>query len=212
MHILVIGASQGIGLETVKALLADGHAVRALARSANRIAINDQQLEKRDGDALDPGDISRALDGIDAVVQSLGVAMSLNAVMSGTTLFSRATRILVDAMRQKGPKRLICVTGMGAGDSRGRIGFPYDGLMFPIFLKRIYDDKDVQERMVKDSGLDWTIARPGVLISTPVAGSYRALTNPSDWKMQKIARADVARFIADEIRDGKFIGKTPLII
>jgi uncharacterized protein YbjT (DUF2867 family) len=210
--ILVIGASQGIGFEAVRALLADGHRVRAFSRSAARIEINDPNLEKFPGDALSKADISRALGGVDAVVLTLGVPMTFQAMLSGTTLFSRATRILVDLMAGQGPKRLICVTGLGAGDSRGRFGILYDGVMFPLVLKRIYDDKDIQERIVRDSGLDWTIARPGVLVSAPVTGSYRALDDPKDWEFKTIARADVGRFIADEIRSGAFIHKTPLII
>lgn len=212
MRSLVIGASQGIGLETVKALLADGHRVRAFARSASKIALEHPQLEKVDGDALDRASVSKALEGIDVVVQTLGVAMSFAALTRGTELFSRATRILVDLMREQGPKRLVCITGIGAGDSRGHFGILYDGLMFPLMLKRIYDDKDVQERMIKDSGLDWTIARPGILVSGPVTGHYRALTDPRQWQFKTVARADVARFIADEVRDGAFRCKTPLII
>jgi short chain dehydrogenase len=38
--VLIIGASRGIGLETVKAALEAGHSVRALARSARRIPID----------------------------------------------------------------------------------------------------------------------------------------------------------------------------
>ena len=210
--VLVIGASQGIGLEAVKLLLADGHSVRALARTASRIPINDPNIEKISSDALNKGDVARALEGMDAVILTLGVPMNFNTMLSGTTLFSRATRVLVDLMNQHGPKRLICVTGLGAGDSRGQFGVLYDGVMFPIFLKRVYDDKDIQERIVRDSNLDWTIARPGVLVSAPVTGRYRALDDRKDWDFKTIARADVARFLADEIRDNRFIRKTPLII
>lgn len=210
--VLVIGASSGIGLETVKTLLADGHRVRAMSRHASRISIEDPALEKRDGDALDKDAVADALQGCEAVVQTLGVAMGLDTIIGGTTLFSRATRILVDLMRERGPRRLIAVTGLGAGDSRGHFGILYDGLMFPVVLKRMYDDKDVQERIIRDSGLDWTIARPGILVSGPVTGRYRALNNPSDWEFKTIARADVARFLADELRDGRFIRQTPLVI
>ncbi len=72
--ILVIGASQGIGLETVKAGLVAGHDVRAFARSAAGIAITDARLVKIPGDALSRSDIDKALNGVDAVIQSLGVA------------------------------------------------------------------------------------------------------------------------------------------
>ena len=96
-------------------------------------------------------------------IQSLGAPKTALAVLAGTTLFSKATRILIDAMRAAGVRRLVTVTGMGAGDSRGHGGFLYDAVMFPLVLKRIYDDKDVQEQMIRASGLEWTIARPGLL-------------------------------------------------
>ena len=112
-RVLVIGASRGIGLETVKALLARGLDVRALARSATHLAIDDPRLEKVDGDALDPATVERALAGIDAVIQSLGVSFSPQTMLKGTTLFSRATRVLVDAMRAKGVKRLRRRDGCG---------------------------------------------------------------------------------------------------
>ena len=135
--VLVIGASRGIGLETVKALLAAGHRVRALARAASNIAISDERLEKLDGDALDTSTVERALDGVDAVVQTLGVSFGPDTIFKGTTLFSRATRVLVDAMQAKGVKRLLVVTGAGAGDSRGRLGLVYDAVIFPLVLKRV---------------------------------------------------------------------------
>jgi hypothetical protein len=77
----------------------------------------DPKLEKLDGDALDQHTIERALVGVDAVIQTLGVSPTPELILSGTRLFSVATRILVDAMTTI--KRLICVTGLGAGDSRG---------------------------------------------------------------------------------------------
>jgi uncharacterized protein YbjT (DUF2867 family) len=210
--VLVIGASRGIGLETVKALLAAGHRVRAFARRATPIPIDDPRLEKIDGDALDRTMIERALDGVDAVIQSLGVSFSPETVIRGTTLFSRATRVLVDAMRVKGVKRLIVVTGGGAGDSRGHIGFLYDSLIFPLLLKRVYDDKDVQEQMVRASGLDWTIARPGGLTNGPATGRYQVLTDPGTWRGGFVSRKDVADFLAKQVADRTYVGKTPLLI
>lgn len=210
--VLVIGASSGVGLETVKALLAAGHNVRALARTATRIAIDDARLEKTDASALDADSVAQALDGVDAVIQALGVDFGPEAVLKGTTLFSRSTRILVDAMRTKGVKRLVAVTGFGAGDSRGHGGLLYDAFLFPLVLKRVYDDKDVQEQMIKASGLDWTIARPGVLGSGKATGRYRVLTEPETWRAGYIARADVAGFLAKEVTARDYVGKTPVLI
>ena len=210
--VLVIGASHGIGLETVRAALRVGHSVRALARSAANIPIQDANLDKVSGNALDPDTIRNVLREIDVVIQALGVDFSPRLIFEGTRLFSDSTRILVDAMKAAVVKRLIAVTGLGAGDSRGRGGLLYDAVVFPLLLKRVYDDKDVQEWIVRSSGLDWTIVRPGLLKDRPATGSYRVLAAPRDWRFGAISRADVADFLVRQVDDRTLIGTTPLLI
>jgi putative NADH-flavin reductase len=210
--VLIIGASRGIGLETVKAALLAGHSVRALARSAASIPIQNPALEKTPGNALDSSTIRGTLESVDAVVQTLGVDIASRSIFERTTLFSQSTRILVDAMKIAGVKRLIAVTGLGAGDSRGHGGIIYDLVVFPLLLKRVYGDKDVQEWIIGSSGLDWTIVRPGLLTNRPATGRYRILTAIEDWRFGVISRADVADFIVRQIDDRKLIGATPLLI
>jgi putative NADH-flavin reductase len=117
--VLIVGASRGTGLETVKFALQAGHQVRALARS-ERVPVSHPDLEKIVGDALDASTIKHALAGVDLVIQTLGVDFSPEIILRGTRLFSMATRILVTAMEHTGVKRLICVTGLGAGNSRNK--------------------------------------------------------------------------------------------
>ena len=210
--VLIIGASRGIGLETVKAALRGHHKVRALARSAASIPIENTALEKVSGNALDSDTIRNALEGVDVVMQTLGVDISLRAVIEPTTLFSKSTRILVDAMKVAGVNRLVAVTGLGAGDSRGHGGILYDWIAFPLLLKRVYDDKNVQEWIIRSSGLDWTIVRPGLLTSGPATGRYRVWSVPQEWRFGVISRPDVADFLVRQVDDRTFIGATPLLI
>lgn len=212
--VLVIGASQGIGLETVKLALAQGHRVRAFARSAATMAAEGEGLERFAGDARDATAVARALEGMEVVIQSLGAGEKgrPTVLLTGTDLFSAATRILIDAMKAGGVRRLLAVTGLGAGDSRGRGGLLYDAIAFPLFLKRIYDDKDVQEQMIRASGLDWTIVRPGLLTGGLATGQVRALTDPKEWTMGPVRRADVADFLLREAFERRFLQQTPLLI
>ena len=210
--LLIIGASRGIGLETVRAALRAGHRVRALARSAASMPIQDANLDTVSGDALDRDTIRDALQDVDVVIQTLGVNFAPKLIFEGTTLFSDSTRILVDAMKVAGVKRLIAVTGLGAGDSRGHGGFIYDAVVFPLLLKRVYDDKDVQEWIIRSSGLDWTIVRPGLLRNRPATGRYRVLTASKDWQFGAISRSDVADFLVEQIDDRTLVGTTPLLI
>lgn len=214
-RILIIGASNGIGLETVKAILAESHTARAFARTATHIDIDHARIEKIDGDALDKAAVTAALADCDAVVQSLGVALSPATILSGTRLFSNATRLLVDAMEANGPKRLIVVTGLGAGDSRDALG-PVYRAAFELSLRRIYDDKDVQEMIVRRSSLDWTILRPGFLTRSgqpgPLDRSCRVLVERDDFRAGSIGRSEVAAFIARHWNDPAYLHKTPVLV
>jgi uncharacterized protein YbjT (DUF2867 family) len=78
-------------------------------------------------------------------------------------------------------------------------------------LGRAYDDKDVQEQIIRRSGLDWVIVRPVILTNGPKTGTYRTLTEPRDWRCGFISRADVADFMVKQIDDDRFLGKTPVL-
>ena len=208
--LLVIGASKGIGLKSVKQALDAGHDVRAFARSANRIEISHTRLQKFQGDALNLPDVERALDGIDVVFQTLGVAPAPGFIFRPTTLFSEATRLLVPAMEKLGVRKLIALTGFGAGDSRDRISCPQK-LPFKLIFGRVYDDKSVQERVIKNSDLDWTIVRPVVLTNGRKTGHYQILSDPEEWRNGLISRSDVADFLIKLIDDETYLRKAPVI-
>lgn len=209
MRILIIGASKGIGLETTRQALAAGYDVRALARSAAAIPISNSKLEKVQGDALNQQDVEAALAGVDTVIVTLGVG--LRDLFKPVRLFSEATRVLIAAMKDKSVNRLICITGFGAGDSQASIA-PLQRIPFKIVFGRAYDDKSRQEKLIKESGLDWTIARSGVLVNGPKTGRYKVLRDKSEWRNGIIARANVADFLVKQIEDRSLIGAAPVLV
>ena len=114
-------------------------------------------------------------------------------------------------MKNSGVKRLICVTGIGAGDSKGHGGFFYDSIFLPFLLRTIYADKDRQESLIKASLVDWTIVRPGFLTNGPFTERYRVLTDLSGVTAGKISRADVAHFMLKELQSKHYLRQTPLL-
>jgi uncharacterized protein YbjT (DUF2867 family) len=77
---------------------------------------------------------------------------------------------------------------------------------------RVYDDKDVQERIVRRSKLEWVIVRPVILTDGSKTNAYRALADPRDWTCGFISRADVADFLIKQIEDDAFLHKTPVLM
>src|SRR5512143_903307 len=100
--LLVIGASRGIGLETVKAALLGGHSVRALARSAANVPIQNAALDKISGNALDSATIRNARHAATVVVHAVRVSIAPRALFEPTTPCSQSARILVDAITAAG--------------------------------------------------------------------------------------------------------------
>lgn len=207
MKLLVIGASRGIGLVLVRQALEAEHEVTALLRKPATFEVKHPKLNVAKGDILDSASISSAVMGQDAVCVTIGIKVTRKPV----TIFSKGGKIVVEAMKNSNCKRLIVVTGIGAGDSKGHGGFLYDKLFTPLFLKTIYEDKERQEAIVRESGLDWVIVRPGFLTNGPRTGQYRALTDLKGVKAGKISRSDVADFILREAVEMKYKHQAPLL-
>jgi uncharacterized protein YbjT (DUF2867 family) len=205
--ILVLGATGGTGRLIVSRALARGHQVTALVRSPEK-ASDLKGAKLVVGDARDEKALREALRGQDAVVSALGTPAS---PFHEVTLLSTSTRALVDAMKLEHVSRLVCITGIGAGDSAGHGGFLLDRLIFPLLLRKVYADKNRQEAIVADSGLDWAVVRPSVLNDKPGRDKVRALTDLSDFHGGSISRHDVASFVLDQVRANTWLHRSPLI-
>ena len=79
------------------------------------------------------------MNGCDAVVSSLGTGLSPFREVS---LLTVATGAMVTAMTRNGVRRLVCISGLGVGYSRGHGGFVFDRLVLPLLLSHAYKDKD----------------------------------------------------------------------
>ncbi len=205
--ILVLGATGGTGRLIVSQALARGYDVSALVRSPEK-GSDLKGAKVIVGDARDETALREALKGRDAVVSALGTPAS---PFREVTLLSTATHALVSAMRIEQVSRLVCITGIGAGDSAGHGGFLFDNLIFPLLLRKVYADKNRQETIVRDSGLDWVLVRPSVLTDKPSRDTIRALTDLSDFHGGTISREDVARFVLDQLRADAWLHRSPLI-
>jgi putative NADH-flavin reductase len=207
VKILIIGATGGTGRQLIEQALAAGHDVTALVRNPKKIHARHERQRVVQGDVLDFNSLDLAVAGQDAVLSSLGT----KSVFETVTIFSEGTTNLLKAMTKHDVRRLVCITGIGAGDSRGHGGFFYDRIILPIVLKRIYDDKDRQETLIRNSDRDWIIVRPGFLTNGPPTGSYRVLIDLTGVSVGRISRADVAAFMLAQLNSDRYLRQTPVV-
>jgi uncharacterized protein YbjT (DUF2867 family) len=206
-NILVLGATGGTGRLIVSEAQARGYNVTALVRSAEKAGdLAGARLVT--GDARDANALRVALEGQDAVVSALGTPAS---PLREVTLLSSATRALVEAMKAEQVSRLVAITGIGAGDSRGHGGFAFDRLIYPLLLRHVYADKNRQEAIVRASGLDWVLVRPAVLNDKRGRGDVQALEDLSRFHGGTISREDVAKFVVAQVESDQWLGRSPLI-
>jgi putative NADH-flavin reductase len=205
MKILVLGASQGTGALCVKSALAKGHAVTAFARTPAKLDVTHPALTKVAGDFHDAAAVRGAVVGQDAVIISVSPT-SLGAMKETPDYFSRGTTYCIDAMKELGVRRLVVLTAHGVGESQPVASWFQRTFLIGALLKGFFLDHDVQERLTRESGLDFVIARPTRLTNGKAKGKYvrtaELISVPST-----ISRADLADFMVEACQSTTWVGK-----
>lgn len=201
MKLLIVGASGGTGRELVAQALARGHHVTALVRTPGRLGIEHPRLRVVTGDVMRRSTLDPAVQGQDAVLSALGHKRWFYP----TRILSAGTANLVEAMRAHGVRRLVVETALGIGDSWWQMGLYYTLFVRAFILPFYFRDKRRQEAVVRQSGTDWTLVRPGALNNGPRRGVYRQGDRVGHWLWTVgISRADVAAFMLDTLEGARY--------
>ena len=206
MKVLVLGATGSVGQHILRLGTERGHEITALVRNPERLKSWESRVRLIKGDALDKDAVEQAVRGQEAAIYAIGVK-----TIGRTTLFSQSTRILIDALERDRVKRLVCITGVGAGETKGHGGFLYDRILFPLFTKRMYEDKDIQEPLIQKSSLDWVIVRPAMFREGTAPAEFEAVTDVRGVTLTRVSRAEVAAFVLDQLTDDRYLRKAVFI-
>jgi uncharacterized protein YbjT (DUF2867 family) len=199
MKVLVAGAHGKTARRLVRMLVDDGHEVRGLVRK-------EEQVPDVEADGAEPvlvdleeeeveGAVGEAVEGCDAIIFAAGAGPGSGAARKETMDYGGAAK-LVEAAEERGARRYLMLSSMGAGDPEGG-----SEAMRPYLIAKARAD----ERLV-ESGLDYTIIRPGGL--TDEEGTGRIEAAESLGRRGQISRDDVARTLADALEMRNTYGKT----
>ena len=202
MKVIIFGASGSIGRNLVSQALEQGHAVTAFVRDLTRFDMQHNNLSIAVGDVLEAATVQKVVAGHDAVMCSIGAGRKGGVRAEGT-------RNIIAAMKAAGVRRLICQSTLGIGESWNNLNAFWKYLMFGLFIRPAFLDHVEQEKLVRESGLDWSIVRPAAFIDGELTGQYRHGFPPTakDTKLE-ISRADVADFMLKNLVDNTYLHKT----
>lgn len=215
LKVLVVGASGGTGKAVVAKLLAQGHKVSAFARTATALGRNYAGLLTINGDVTKQSDIDEAVVGQDVVIVTLGISENplrvrlFGSKSTANNVRSLGTRNVISAMHKHGVKRLIVQSSFGVGETRGLLGF-IDQLFFSLLLKPQIADTEIQEKVVRESGLDWVLAQPVHLTDEESEIPPFVSTN-GQARLMKVARKSVAHFLSLAVHEADYLGKSVAI-
>ena len=208
MRIILFGATGKTGLCFVEQALAHGHTVTAFLRDPAKLPVEHPKLHKVVGDIQDRASIDKALaeaEPFDVAISALGIFHR-----EPRTELSSGTKNVLAALQAHGVPRIGVVSSLGAGDSKGQGNFLARNLQ-RFLLSHVLDDKGRQEALIRNSGLQWTIARPPQLTDDPAIR-----TDLFEWQgpvpkgaklTWKVSRASVAAFILAAIEKGSHINQ-----
>ncbi len=196
--VLIFGGSRGTGLEVARVLRSRGDAVTVLVReSSDASELEATGANVVRGNALEPEAVERAF----ASGQFRAVVNSLGGKRGETPRPDiEGTRLIVEAARDAGVRRVVMVTAVGAGDSQVAVA--------PKVLEvlgEVLAQKTLAEEILQNSRLDYTILRPGGMTTDPASGT--AVLTEDHTRMGVINRADLGALVVQCIDDESCIGK-----
>jgi putative NADH-flavin reductase len=171
--------------------------VTALVRAPEKLGDLAGRVRVVAGDVLDGGIVSDAVDGQDAVLVALSAAHRKRA----PAVNALGTLNVIRSMQRYAVRRLIVLSASGTQPGRDpNLPWIFDRVVKPVLLSPAYDDLRRMETSVRQSELDWTIVRvSGTLNDGPARGTYRAEPGYSLPGGRRIARADVAEYMLDQL-------------
>jgi putative NADH-flavin reductase len=207
MNIAIFGANGRTGTLLTQLALDAGHNVSALVRNPSGFLLRDRVRIVK-GSVFDPTAVADTLRNTDAVFSALGA----HSPFKKEDVLERAIPLIVAAMQQHGPARIIALGSAGAlptslDKQPAWRRWIVQTIVYNVFLKYPVASQIDQYRVLSASGLDWTMVMPPMLTNTPARGRYRIDPDALPRNGSRISRADLADFMMQQLTNPQWIKK-----
>ncbi len=201
MKLLILGANGATGRILVRKALDAGHTVTALARQPLDAPAH-PRLTSVQGDVLDVQVMDRVMPGQDVVLFAVGGGKDHKL-----RIRTEGGAATVASMKKHGVKKVIAMSGLGAGDSRDKLGLIFSWIIAPLVLKDLLVDQTGMEEAIRAAGVDFVLVRPSELVDRPAGGLKVALDGRG--LGFKVGREDVASFMLAQVDSPQYWGQCP---
>jgi putative NADH-flavin reductase len=207
MNVAIFGASGATGRLLTERSLAAGHNVKALLRTPAKFPLSGK-VKVVQGSAFDLTPVLETVEGAGVVISALGA----HSPLRNENVLPRVVPFIVDAMRQTGVRRIIVLGSAGAlPDSLDKQPawrrWFVQKIVYNTFLKWPVAEQISQYATLSASNLDWTMVMPPMLTNGSARGHCRIDGAALPPNGSKIARADVADFMMQQIENPQWIRK-----
>ena len=194
MNVVIVGGHGRIGLRLEKLLAERGDSPRGIIRKTEQARdLEEIGAEPIVLDIENVDDITDALAGADAVVFAAGAGAGSGPARKRTVDYGGAVK-LADAARSQDIRRYVMVSAIGANHPE----------RWSDEMRPYYEAKAEADKYVMESGLDYTIVRPGGLTDDPGTGKVQVA---EALEGGRVSRDDVAAVIAEALTADNTIGK-----
>jgi uncharacterized protein YbjT (DUF2867 family) len=212
--LLVLGGSGRTGVHVLRHAVDRGHRVRALVRNPDALEVP-AGVELVTGTPEDVDDIRRAAEGVEAVVSTLNNARASDnpwaKPVSPPHFMTDATRSTLAVMSELGIGRFVATSTQGVADDWTQVNPVMRAMVRLSNIRLGFDDHNGVDALLRESDVDWTLARAVALTDKPQAGSIRAALRGDEKPATWVNRADLAAFLLDTVEQGTWIGQSPLV-
>ncbi|HEY2581959.1 MAG TPA: NAD(P)-binding oxidoreductase [Mucilaginibacter sp.] len=215
MRILILGATGRTGRFLVEETLKRGFNINVLVRDKNKIDASSNLISVFEGIPTDKEALTNAMRGCDSVMSALNISRTSDfpwaKLRTPKSFLSDTMKNIIEATKKVSLERIIITTAWGVAETKKDVPAWFRWLIDHSNIGYPYRDHELQEELLKNSTLNWTIVRPVGLTNSLKEKCIIVTVDNSPKPTLTIGRQSVARFMINALQNNLYLKESPTI-